>query len=914
MTFFSAVYQMIIGPIEIFYELIYSAFYNGLFDRGLTIIVLSLVMNFLLLPLYKRADAIQDAERQQEKDMADAVAHIKKTFSGDERFMMLQTYYRQNHYKPFYVLKGFLPLVLEIPFFIAAYHFLSNYKPLNGADFGPIRDLGAPDGLLTIFGVTINALPVLMTLVNILSSAIYTKGFALKDKLQLYGMAMLFLVLLYDSPAGLVVYWTMNNLFSLIKNLVGKVKRGKEILKITLAVCGVIQLIYGFRESFLDPHIPAVVTGVLVLIPELFTLLGMAGKAIGKAVAKAIAKRTGKKPEEVWGPVQAPNTKLFIWGGVFLAVLTGMLIPSAVIVSSPEEFIPASNAYSPLRHILTASLLSFGLFVVWFGVFYWMFSDAGKRAFGKVVWAFSGVAIVSYMFFATNMGTLSAELYFERYPAFSAGQSWANIGILLAVICLLLFIYWKKKAIALWVTVIMTVAVAGMAVYNMTNISGAAEEQRAAMDRSNKNRARITLSKDGQNVVFIMLDRAIGPYVPYIMEEYPELKEQFAGFTYYPNTVAFGGFTNFGVPALYGGYEYTTEAMNERADELLEDKHNEALKVMPVMFAEEGYQVTVCDPPYAGYYWVPDLGVFDDCKEKYESFAAYNTEQGQFMTASDEDLDQIWQRNFFCYSVMKCCPVVLQPLMYDNGYYFSTLNSHNQFERSYAVLKQLTDMTDTSGEGNTFLSLQNGTPHEPLRLSVPEYEPVEQWNFPMDDEHLVKTTADGIEPVIRLDDDTQRIHYVTNTAALIQVGKWLDYLREEGVYDNTRIIIASDHGRYLHQFKDLIIPLDGEDVDVMLFTALLMEKDFGATEYTTDNSLMTLADVPEMLAKDVIEDPVNPFTGKEIQPGNKEEIHILGSESWSIAINNGTKYQEGKWYSVHDDVRDPENWTYLYTK
>ena len=36
------------------------------------------------------------------------VAHIKKTFRGDERMMMLQTYYRQNNYKPTYVLKGCL--------------------------------------------------------------------------------------------------------------------------------------------------------------------------------------------------------------------------------------------------------------------------------------------------------------------------------------------------------------------------------------------------------------------------------------------------------------------------------------------------------------------------------------------------------------------------------------------------------------------------------------------------------------------------------------------------------------------------------------------------------------------------------------------------------------------------------------
>ena len=39
--------------------------------------------------------------------------------------MILQTYYRQNHYKPTYVLRSAVSLFLEIPFFIAAYAFLS---------------------------------------------------------------------------------------------------------------------------------------------------------------------------------------------------------------------------------------------------------------------------------------------------------------------------------------------------------------------------------------------------------------------------------------------------------------------------------------------------------------------------------------------------------------------------------------------------------------------------------------------------------------------------------------------------------------------------------------------------------------------------------------------------------------------
>ena len=94
---------------------------------------------------------------------------------------------------------------------------MSNLELLNGATLGPIADLGAPDGLLVVGGIAINLLPVIMTLVNVISCALYLKGFPMKTKVQLYGMALFFLVFLYNSPAGLVFYWTLNNLFSLGK-------------------------------------------------------------------------------------------------------------------------------------------------------------------------------------------------------------------------------------------------------------------------------------------------------------------------------------------------------------------------------------------------------------------------------------------------------------------------------------------------------------------------------------------------------------------------------------------------------------------------------------------------------------------------------------------------------------------------
>ena len=234
-----SLYQLLIGPLELIFELVYGLTNLILNNAGLAIFALSLTMNFLLLPLYRRADAIQAEEREIEKRLAPWVTHSKKSFTGDERFMLLQTYYRQNNYKPFYALKGSLPLVLEIPFFIAAYHFLSHLSQLRGMPFGPIADLGAPDGLLTIAGVTVHVLPILMTLINVVSSAIYTRGFPLKDKLQLYGMALIFLVLLYGSPSGLVLYWLTNNVLSILQQwYVNKQIAQERVVRVSLRESG----------------------------------------------------------------------------------------------------------------------------------------------------------------------------------------------------------------------------------------------------------------------------------------------------------------------------------------------------------------------------------------------------------------------------------------------------------------------------------------------------------------------------------------------------------------------------------------------------------------------------------------------------------------------------------------------------
>ena len=176
MTFLSALYTLIISPLELLFEVIFEVANKIIGNEGISIIFLSLAVNFLVLPLYKRADELQAEERDIQAIMAPHVKHIKKKFKGDERFFMLQEYYRINHYKPIYALKSSVSLLLQIPFFMAAYNLLSGMQNLQGMKFGFIADLGKEDALFMIGNFPVNVLPILMTLINIISGIIDRKS------------------------------------------------------------------------------------------------------------------------------------------------------------------------------------------------------------------------------------------------------------------------------------------------------------------------------------------------------------------------------------------------------------------------------------------------------------------------------------------------------------------------------------------------------------------------------------------------------------------------------------------------------------------------------------------------------------------------------------------------------------------
>ena len=870
MSFVHLLFQLFIEPIVVLFEYVFSLSLKLVGDSALALIPLSLLVNLLCLPLYRRADALRRRTRAREKEMEPVLLHIKAHFKGDERFMLTQAYYRICGYKPIHALRNSLSLLLQIPFFMAAYIVLSSNPALMGKSFGIIADLSQPDALLIVEGLTANAftinlLPILMTLVNIVSVVVYGwKESGRSEKVQMVGLALIFLVLLYNSASGLVLYWILNQLFSL-------------------------------------------------------------GKNIYDAIA---ARRRPQSCAAVTAPSgnDKPDRQVFLLGGLFLAVLCGALIPSGVICSAVSEFVEMAEYIPPLQYVGDAFLTSLGAFVIWAGVIYYLAARKGRHVLAAIMWCVAGIAAVNYMFFGTELGTLLPSLRFVTAPSFSAGTIWANLAVIIGVAALFLFFWFKADKAIRPLQSVLLLTVAAMSTVNCIGIGR--EQPRLkqfSQEHLSAPKCTIPLSRNGKNVVVLMLDKAISLFVPYMFQEKPELKQQFSGFTYYPNALSFGAATNTGSPALFGGYEYTPLEMNRRKNEPLVDKHNEALHVMPRLFRDQGYTVTVCDPPYAGYKRPPDLSIFDDIP----GVRTFNT------TISDRNinlsLQAVWKKNFFCYSLMKISPLALQEMLYQDSRYsdspevkrisahvWSSISTAEGYRHTtidnYTVLCDLPVMTDVREDGNTFLMMTNNLTHEPMLLQEPEYVPAEKVdNTVYDQTHKERFTVDG--RVLPISDPETMAYYQTDMAAMLKLGEWFDYLREQGVYDNTRIILVSDHGKVMNLYQDMKLDFQIGG-DMFMFNPFLMVKDFGASGFETDNRFMTNADTPSLAFDSLIEDPVNPYTGEHINSDGKNAdiLYVAGvmPGEWNINKNHGNTFKAMQWLSVKkEDIFDVRNWRYV---
>jgi len=110
---------------------------------------------------------------------------------------------------------------------------LSETIALNGVPFLWIDNLAMPDRLFTFsvsapfFGRFFNLLPFCMTGISLCASWMFSDSslspaLRRKQRRNLYVLAGAFFLLFYTFPSGMVLYWTMNNVLSLVTAVYGR--------------------------------------------------------------------------------------------------------------------------------------------------------------------------------------------------------------------------------------------------------------------------------------------------------------------------------------------------------------------------------------------------------------------------------------------------------------------------------------------------------------------------------------------------------------------------------------------------------------------------------------------------------------------------------------------------------------------
>ncbi len=197
-------------------------------NAGVAIILLSVCVKILMWPLTRIAEAWQADVNRTQALLHPHLEAIKREFKGEEAHNKILAVYRDHNVHTLYTLKSLAGFLIQIPVFIAAFDMLGENIALHEAAFLWADDLAKPDRLaplpfvLPFFGGHLNLLPFLMTAFTLLASAwqldeALTDSLRRSQRLRLYVMAGVFFLLFYTFPAGMVLYWTTNNVLHLLK-------------------------------------------------------------------------------------------------------------------------------------------------------------------------------------------------------------------------------------------------------------------------------------------------------------------------------------------------------------------------------------------------------------------------------------------------------------------------------------------------------------------------------------------------------------------------------------------------------------------------------------------------------------------------------------------------------------------------
>lgn len=937
------VYTLLIAPLEFWMNKALLWGFDQTHAWGWAIVVMSLVVNIAILPIYIKAESWQEQERAIRKGFEAKESMIKKAFKGQERFAMITTMHRQAGYSPLLSMRSSIGFFLQIPFFFAAYHFLSHFEPLQGISFMGLADLSKPDAMIVLGGWSINIMPILMTVINLASALIYTHNLSRRDKIQLYGMAALFLVLLYDAASGLVLYWTCNNIFSLGKNIVydlyGRfgartvaavrnwlprrkpfvetLKTGRwfdgylvylwlaacffglmssnqmgdlsESLKVTLSyisdgfflVIFAASLIEAVRLRIWKHHFVLMLVCALVFYYTIriwgrwfffgghrHYFAAAAGILYLVPVIGITNLRTSLK--ELLFP-KCDMAGLYTPAVSWLIILITAYLPIQAFSTAPEAFSQASDVLALLlRYSVTG--------IVLFWVLYKLFGACGKLNFAGYFFALLSLLLTVYAFLLPlDVGTIDGFHVEKSAPLYMA----KNVGVDIAtfVVFLMAFVWMTRRGNVAWLRslfILFSVIGIGASAVSLWQTKGKwqTDESKTLAELPTYNDRLLSFSKTEPNVVVVLLDAFTGSHVQTIMED-PSVREKYRGFTWYSNAVSTSTNTQSSLASVLCGPQCSPWELSKDTSTSISDKINRHYAEMINHFGKN-FDVAVHERNWLEKNRIEEHVKYDPLLIRYLGDSYLN----RYIQENDIQIGRGSSDSFLlAVSLFKAVPWSMKNLIYKDGRWIESLMPSSDMwivrqMREYAFLDGLPQNSNVNAQKATFKFLGNEVSHR-------------YWF--MDWKNCTFNADNKVYPELKK--FIEPLHLGSEKCALNALGTWFDWMRKQGIYANTMIVLASDHDA-----GDSEKLRDGTKGAVVRRDALLMVKGLKADtskEMQVSKELHSIYDVPQIV-------DANLGMGKMPDSDSRMTVETNG--------NSGTHYKMGDRYEVRGLIEEKSSW------
>lgn len=393
-------------------------------------------------------------------------------------------------------------------------------------------------------------------------------------------------------------------------------------------------------------------------------------------------------------------------------------------------------------------------------------------------------------------------------------------------------------------------------------------------------RLPIQFAPNKPNALLIFLDRFMGSYVEAILESDPDIQQRLSGFVWYPRTVSAGENSIAGIHPMLGGYDYTPVAMNARGAPLVEQSI-EAFSILPLNFSKKGYQVNVVNPGGLGFTMTGDCSYLEGpvvfCSHIPKSVVKQRAKAMGFPLS--ELSKSSYADLLTLLSTMRALPYLLKDVVHLRGPWkpFLDHGAGTTF-KIWAELNSFPDLSFTAASQSNLNIVSNLLPHEPYFLGedcLPRLT-----RFTVAEEELQRR---GYPNLFSMQ------HAIAARCTLLAVADYLDFLKSKGVYDQTRIVIVSDHG--------IVGPVEdrsrravagGTTQNAFVRTrSVLLVKVRGATgPLSISENFMPNAEVPRILCEE-IQGCVNPFLrDTPIETRGRDDPFFVSLVPWQFSLQH----------------------------